>query len=303
MEELLDQLETAIKEKDKEALISIIIDKVNNSNRVNLINGYKDTYNRDLFEDLSKNFKSDFLDLILGAFKTPLEYDVDILYTALDKFSSDKDVITEIVCFRSQKQIEKIKEKYQEKYGKDLIEDIKRKTSGDYQKIILNLLNFNRNQNSTPDLEQCDKIAEELYKAGEGKIGTNEEVFINYFTTLSKEELLAVSKAYHSKYSKTMLDVLHNEFSGNEKKLLESILYSFFSPSEYYAREIMDSIKGAGTNDAKLIRCIITRYNYDMKRIKKYFKRIYQKNMLDEVKDDVSGSYGKLIEELINKSD
>lgn len=303
MEELLDQLETAIKEKDKEALISIIIDKVNDSNRVNIIKEYKDTYNRDLFEDLSKNFKSDFLDLISGAFKTPLEYDVDLLYTALDKFSSDKDVITEIVCFRSQKQIEKIKEKYQEKYGKDLIEDIKKKTSGDYQKIILNLLNYNRNQNSTPDLEQCDKIAEELYKAGEGKIGTNEEVFINYFTTLSKEELLAVCKAYHSKYSKTMLSVLHNEFSGNEKKLLESILYSFFSPSEYYAREIMDSIKGAGTNDAKLIRCIVSRYNYDMKRIKKYFKKIYQKNLLDEVKDDVSGSYGKLIEELINKSD
>lgn len=303
MEELLDQLETAIKEKDKEALIPIIIDKINDSNRMNIIKEYKDTYNRDLFEDFSKNFKSEFLELILGAFKTPLEYDTDLLYKALDKFNSDKDIISEIICFRSQKQIDKIKEKYQEKYGKDLIEDLKKKTSGDYQKIILNLLNFNRNKNTTPHLEQCKTIAEELYKAGEGKIGTNEEVFINYFTILSKEELLAVCKAYHRKYSKTMLNVLHNEFSGNEKKLLECILYSIFSPSEYFAREIMDSIKGIGTNDAKLIRCVLTRYNYDMKRIKKYFKKIYQKNLLDEIKDEVTGSYGKLLEELINKSD
>ena len=42
----------------------------------------------------------------------------------------------------------------------------------------------NRSKNKEPDLENCSKIADELYKAGEGKIGTNVDVFTNYFTTL-----------------------------------------------------------------------------------------------------------------------
>ena len=40
-----------------------------------------------------------------------------------------------------------------------------------------------------------------------------------------------------------------------------------------------------------------------MKLIKKYFKKIYQKTLLEEVKDDVSGSYGKILELLIDKHD
>ena len=67
--------------------------------------------------------------------------------------------------------------------------------------------------------------AQQLYKAGEGKIGTNEEIFIKYFTSLSKEELLLVCKEYHRQYKRIMLDAIEEEFSSNVKDLLKIILY------------------------------------------------------------------------------
>ena len=100
-----------------------------------------------------------------------------------------------------------------------------------------------------------------------------------------------------------MLDVIENEFGGNEKKLLTVMLYALFSPSEFFAKQIMESIKGIGTDDVKLIRSVITRYSIDMKKVKKYFKKMYNKELLDEVKDDVNGSYGRILEALINKHD
>ena len=302
MSETLDQLESAVKEKNDEIIISIT-QNFTNEERVKLREDYKVKFGRDLLEDFSNNFKDEFLKTIIGVFQSPIEYDVDILHKSLDKFVSDKDIITEVICFRSQRRLKLIRAKYQEKYGKDLIEDIKNKTSGDYQKIILNLLEDNRSKNKEPDLENCSKIADELYTAGEGKIGTDEDVFTNYFTTLSKEELLEVCKSYHRKHAKTMLDVFHNEFSGKEKKLLDNILYSLFAPSEYFARQINKAIKGFSTDNDKLIRCIITRYSIDMKRVKKYYKRIYQKELLDDVKNDVKGSYERILETLINKHD
>ena len=302
MSDTLDKLEAAVTGKDENALINIAINNTN-AQRVKLRDDYKAKFGRDLLDDFKNNFKSDFLDTVTGVFKTPAEYDADLLYTAMKGIGSDKDVITEVLCFRDQKRINEIKAKFQEKYGKDLVAEIKSETSGDYQKIVLQLLEGGRQENAQADLQKCSGIADELYKAGEDKLGTDEATFIKYFTSLSPAELLLVCKEYHKKYKKNMLDVLKSEFDGNEKNLLIRILYSMFSPSEYFAEQIMYAVAGAGTNDAQLIRCIISRYSIDMKKVKKYYKKLYNKELLDAVKGDVAGNYGKILEALINKHD
>ena len=302
MSDTLDQLEAAVTGKDENALIDIAINNTN-AQRVKLRDDYKAKFGRDLLDDFKNNFKSEFLDTVTGVFKTPAEYDADLLYTAMKGIGSDKDVITEVLCFRDQKRINEIKAKFQEKYGKDLVAEIKSETSGDYQKIVLQLLEGGRQENAQADLQKCSGIADELYKAGEDKLGTDEATFIKYFTSLSPAELLLVCKEYHKKYKKNMLDVLKSEFDGNEKNLLIRILYSMFSPSEYFAEQIMYAVAGAGTNDAQLIRCIISRYSIDMKKVKKYYKKLYNKELLDAVKGDVAGNYGKILEALINKHD
>ena len=302
MSDELDKLEAAVTGKDENYFIDLTLNKTN-SERIKLRDDYKAKFGRDLLEDFEKNFKSDFLETLIGVFKSPAEYDADLLYKAMKGIGSDKDIITEVLCFRNPERINQIKEKFQEKYGKDLVAEIKSETSGDYQKIVLKLLEGDRAQDGKADVEKCAGIAEELYKAGEGKIGTDDSVFIKYFTSLSPNELLIVCKEYHKKYKKNMLDVIENEFGGNEKKLLTVMLYALFSPSEFFAKQIMESIKGIGTDDVKLIRSVITRYSIDMKKVKKYFKKMYNKELLDEVKDDVNGSYGRILEALINKHD
>lgn len=302
MSDELDKLEAAVTGKDENYFIDLTLNKTN-SERIKLRDDYKAKFGRDLLEDFEKNFKSDFLETLIGVFKSPAEYDADLLYKAMKGIGSDKDIITEVLCFRNPERINQIKEKFQEKYGKDLVAEIKSETSGDYQKIVLKLLEGDRTQDGKADVEKCSGIADELYKAGEGKIGTDESIFIKYFTSLSPNELLIVCKEYHKKYKKNMLDVIENEFGGNEKKLLTVMLYALFSPSEFFAKQIMESIKGVGTDNSKLIRSIISRYSIDMKKVKKYFKKMYNKELLDEVKDDVSGSYGKILEALINKHD
>ena len=223
MSDELDKLEAAVTGKDENFFIELSLNKTN-SERVKLRDDYKAKFGRDLLEDFGKNFKSDFLETLIGIFKTPAEYDADLLYNAMKGIGSNKDIITEVLCFRNPERINQIKAKFQEKYGKDLVAEIKSETSGDYQKIVLRLLEGDRTQDGKADLQKCSGIAEELYKAGEDKLGTDEATFIKYFTSLSPSELLLVCKEYHKKYKKNMLDVIENEFNGNEKKLLIVIL-------------------------------------------------------------------------------
>lgn len=302
MTDAVDKLEAAVKGKDENAMIEIVLNNTN-SERIKLRDDYKAKFNRDLLEDFKKSFSSDFLLTIEGVFKSPAEYDADLLNKAMKGIGSDKNIITEVLCFRNQKRIGQIKEVYQEKYGKDLVAEIKSETSGDYQKICMNILEGTRGETEQADVQKCSEIANELYKAGEDKMGTDEATFIKYFTSLSAGDLLLVCKEYHKKYKKNMLDIIESEFGGDVKKLLTDILYSLYSPSEYFAKQIAESVKGIGTDDAKLIRSIISRYSIDMKKVKKYYKKMYNKELLDEVKADVSGNYGKILEALINKHD
>lgn len=301
-DEELTKLESALKSKDENTITNITMNH-STSERVKMREKYKSKFNRDLIDDIEKYTKSDLSTLLTSIYKDPVEYDTDLLYKAMKGIGTNDDILIEVISFRNFQRLSKIKEKFQEKYKKDLISEIKSETSGDYKDTLIALLEKERSNNKQADLDTCQKIAEELYGSGEGKLGTNESTFIKYFTTLSAEEISIVGKEYHKKYKKNMLDVIENEFGGNEKKLLTVMLYALFSPSEFFAKQIMESIKGVGTDNSKLIRSIISRYSIDMKKVKKYFKKMYNKELLDEVKDDVSGSYGKILEALINKHD
>ena len=300
MSDEIEQLEKAVSGKDEQGIITFTLNH-SNEQRVKLRADYQAKYSKDLLKDFESKFKGEFKDILIGLYKSPVEYDADLLYNAMKGIGSDKEVITEVLCFRSPERINEIKAKFQEKYGKELIPEIKSETSGDYQKTTLLLLEANRGTNSSPDLEKCTNIAKELYNAGEGKLGTNEEVFINYFTSLSPEELLLTCKEYHKNHKKNMLDTIDNEFDGHIRDLLKIILYGLYSPSEFFAKQIHDSVAGLGTSDNKLIRSIISRADIDMKKIKKYYKKLYNKDMIEQVNDDLSGSYKTIIEGLMNK--
>lgn len=294
MSDELEQFEKAVMGNDENTLATITLNH-SNAERVKLRGDYQAKFGRDLLKDFDSKLKSDFKTCMVGLYKDPAEYDADLLYIAMKGIGSDKEVITEVLTFRTPDRINEIKAKFQEKYGKDLVSEIKGETSGIYQKIAMILLEGNRGTNSSPDLDNCTKIAKEIYDAGEGKIGTNEDIFIKYFTSLSKEELLLVCKEYHKNHGKNMLDTIENEFSSNVKDLLKIILYSLYSPSEYFAKQIKGSVAGAGTSDNKLIRCVISRADIDMKKIKKYYKKMFNAEMIDDVKNDISGAYQTVI--------
>ena len=300
MSDELEQFEKAVMANDESTLVNITVSH-SNEERVKLRADYQAKFGRDLLKDFESKLKSDFKECMLGLYKPPAEYDADLLYFAMKGIGSDKEVITEVLSFRTPERLNEVKAKFQEKYGKDLVAEIKSETSGDYQKTVMLMLEHDRNKNNNPDLEKCKKIAEELYNAGENKFGTNESVFIKYFTSLSAKELQLVSKEYHKNYKKNIVQVIENEFSGILKNLFKNILYGLYNPAEYYARKIYEAVDGIGTADEQLIRCIVTRCEIDIKLIKRYFKQIFKKDMVQRIKENCSSKYQKLLESIMSK--
>ena len=286
---------------DDKILIEIA-SKRTHKQRMKIRQAYKILFGRDLMDDLKSDLSGDYKKTMLALFTDPIEYDVESLYYAMKGLGTDEDTLIEILASRPGWYINKIKKKYKEKYNKELEDDVKGDTSGNFRNLLISLLQANRSTNQTPDKDECEKIANELYQAGEKKIGTDEPIFNKYFALYSPHELLVIAREYHKLTGNLLTKAIDKEFSGDIKKLLKTILYVQISPSEYFATRIRDAVHGIGTNEKILTRVIVTRCEIDLPIMKQYYKQLYGKDMIKDIEDDVSGDYKKLLIAICNQS-
>ena len=285
---------------DEEHLI-LVVTSNKTQERLKIKKAYEEKYKKNLIDDLKSELSGKFEDAMVALFKEPVEYDCECIYNAMKGAGTDENCLIEVIASRPNWLLEKIKKKYSELYKKELVEDIKADTSGDFQKILEGILRCKRSEVKEINKENCEKIAKELSETKEEGWVVNDEssAFYNYIMNSSPKELSAIAREYYRLSGKTILDGIENNFKGDAKDLLKSILYSLVSPSEYFATRIKKAIEGFGTDNKTLIRILITRCEVDMNIIKKYYKQLYKKDMIEDIKNDISGDYQKLMIELI----
>ena len=282
---------------DEDALIKIVANR-SNAQRQKIKEEYKTAYGRDLISDLKSELRGKLEDAMVALFTEPIEYDVDSLNRAMKGAGTDEDAVIEIITSRPNWMLKKIKEKFKQKYNKELESAVKSDFHGDLERLLVSILQCKRSENNNPNQSECANLAKELFDAGEKKWGTDSSIFNKIFTGCSPTEIACIAREYHKISGHTILDGIDKEFSGNTKKALRSIVYALISPSEYFATRVQDAIKGFGTNDHLLIRVLITRDEIDMPQIKQYYKQLYGNDMVEDIKKDIGGDYKKLMVEL-----
>ena len=291
-------LNEAIKSsKGQNEIIKIMCNRTNEE-RQKIKQLYITSYGEDLEKALRSKLSGNFEDCIVALLNTPSEYDAKQLHKAIAGLGTDEDRLTEIIATRPKWKIEEIKAEYEKLYNVTLEKDIQGDTSGTYRQLLVALLQGGRSENPYPNEKECKKICEELYNGGEAIKGTDNDLFIKYFANKSPAELAMVPRLYHKKYNKSLLDVIEKEFSGDVKVLFSTLLKALVKPAEYFATRVNKAVKGWGTNNNLLIRILVTRDEIDMPQIKKCYKELYKKDMLEDIKDDTSGDYRELLIEL-----
>ena len=282
---------------DEATLIKVVANRTNRQRQI-IKDQYKQAFGRDLIADLKSELHGKMEDAFIALFTNPVEFDADSLRNAMHGMGTDEDTLIEIIASRNNQQLAAIKQCYNTKYNRDLEADIKSETHGTFQHLLVSLLQGQRSNNPHPDQGRCAAIAKEIFDAGEAKLGTDESVFNKYFASLSPIELACVAQHYHKITGHTILDAIDKEFHGDSKKAFRTIVYATLSPSEYFATRVKDAIKGFGTRDTLLIRILVSRDEIDMPQIKQYYKQLYGKDMVEDIKSDISGDYQKLMVEL-----
>lgn len=123
--------------------------------------------------------------------------DAHTLRKAMKGFGTDEDKLIEVICGRNNEQRQEIQRQYKTHFGKDLIDDIKSETSGNFEKLLVGLLR-----------PIVDYYCAELNDAMAG-LGTDEEVLIEILCTLSNVEIHTIKNQYlRCKLKKTYTYIL-----------------------------------------------------------------------------------------------
>uniref|UniRef100_A0AAY5KE46 Annexin n=1 Tax=Esox lucius TaxID=8010 RepID=A0AAY5KE46_ESOLU len=191
-------LDKAIKAKgvDENTIIDVLA-KRSNAQRQQIKASYEKSSGKPLDAALKSALKGELEDVVLALLRTPAQYDAQQLRLAMKGLGTDEDTLIEILASRTNKEIREIKVAYKEEYKKELEDEIKSDTSGDFRTALLSLCKANRSEDTTVNLELADSDARTLYEAGEKRKGTDCSVFIDILTTRSAPQLRQTFESFN----------------------------------------------------------------------------------------------------------
>ena len=290
----VEDLKQLIENADYSSMTDFITRKTHKE-RMRLRQIYKQKFDKDLMSDLKSSFAGIYLKIILGLFTDPVEFDIDYIYKCL-KEDTSYNILIEIFASRPDWYLNKIKNLYQRKYNIELEEHIKEGTLDDFKKLLLQILQSERSTNQSPDVDQCKKLAEDLEQEESENLTVDSPIINSIFIKSSPQELVSISQEYNKSTQKLITQTIDEHFKGNVKNLLNAILMAKISPSEYYANVMHESID----DEDIILKVIISRAEIDFTQIKKYYLKLYENNVVNDIKKD-SHEYTNLLVAICNK--
>ncbi|CAH8579867.1 unnamed protein product [Schistosoma rodhaini] len=263
---------------------------------------YKAIFGKELTSKFDSELSGKFHQCMVALCRTPSELDAIELRKAMRGAGTDEEVLIEILCTRTNEQIREICEAYTKIYkGRSLERDLKDETSGYFKRVLVALVQGDRDENQNVDECRARKDAEELYQAGEQRWGTDESKFIQILGHRSYAHLRLVFQHYSSLGRRDIESALKSEMSGDLLRAMLTVVRCVMNKQKYFAEKLKTSMKGAGTSDSTLIRIVVGRSGIDMARIKKEFLTLTGKTLESWIADDTSGDYRRILLTLVGE--
>ncbi|KAM5141096.1 annexin A11 [Mantella aurantiaca] len=287
---------------DEKAIIECLGSR-SNRQRQQISLSFKTAYGKDLIKDLKSELSGNFEKTILAMMKAPALYAAYELNEAMKGAGTDEECLIEILASRPNKEIHEINSVYKTEFKKTLEQALKSDTSGHFERLLVSLCQGNRDESSNVDMSLVQRDVQELYAAGEKRLGTDESKFNAILCTRSRAHLNAVFYEYQRTYNRDLEKSICREMSGDLERGLLAVVKCLKNTSAFFAERLYKAMKGAGTKDKTLIRIMVSRSEVDLLDIRQEYKRMYGKSLYTDITGDTSGDYRKILLKLCNGSD
>ncbi|EGZ15193.1 hypothetical protein PHYSODRAFT_561117 [Phytophthora sojae] len=257
---------------------------------------YQQLYGKELRKVLKSETSGDF-GRLLQLISRPLpEGEASILRKATKGFGTKEKLLYPVIMGRTNVELAILKKTYFEKYGRDLGSTLDGELSGDLKKVLLAALQAPLEQ-FNPALhtaQRAEADADALYKAGQGRLGTDERTFIGILVSSPPQHLQAVNAWYVKKHKNDLVKAVKKEFGGDAEDALLFLVRMALEPLELLSELFEKTMKGFGTDEDALSAAVV-RYHLVLQDIRAAYKKKFGKELRDRIHGEVSGDYRKLL--------
>ncbi|EPQ15277.1 Annexin A11 [Myotis brandtii] len=287
---------------DEQAIIDCLGSR-SNKQRQQILLSFKTAYGKDLIKDLKSELSGNFEKTILALMKTPILFDVYEIKEAIKGAGTDEACLIEILASRNNDHIRELSRAYQAEFRKTLEEAIRSDTSGHFQRLLISLSQGNRDESTNVDMSLVQRDVQELYAAGENRLGTDESKFNAILCARSRAHLVAVFNEYQRMTGRDIEKSICREMSGDLEQGMLAVVKCLKNTPAFFAERLNKAMRGAGTKDRTLIRIMVSRSEIDLLDIRTEYKRLYGKSLYHDITGDTSGDYRKILLKICGGND
>ncbi|CAL8071372.1 unnamed protein product [Calicophoron daubneyi] len=252
--------------------------------RLRIKEHYKACFGKDLIEETDNKLSSNFKDLVKTLLYDRATVNAKAMYKAMKGGGTNERTIAEILCTSSNREIEEMKEAYKNVLAEEGIHDTDRTLERDLERELTIL-----------DRSLVESDTREIYGAGEGRLGTDEDTIIRIITTRNIWHIKAVASLYEAKSGTPLLDAIHSETRGDFRDALKLLVSTCISPTQVFSELLRNAMAGAGTKDSTLIRIIVMHCESDLGNISKQFEKDQGEVLEKWIRKETSGNYRRLL--------
>ncbi|KAK6115490.1 hypothetical protein DH2020_007759 [Rehmannia glutinosa] len=224
----------------------------------------------------------------------PSERDAYLANEATKRWTSSNQVLMEIACTRSPKELLLARDAYHARFKRSLEEDVAYHTSGDFCKLLVPLVSSYRYGGDDVNLTLAKSEAKLLHKKISEKAYGCDDV-IRILATRSKAQIIATLNQYKNEFGNDINKDLNADPKDEFLALLRATVKCLIFPEKYFEKVIRLAINKQGTDEGALTRVVATRAEVDTKIIKDLYHKRNSVPLDRAIGKDTSGDYEKML--------
>jgi len=248
---------------------------------------FKKSLEKDIIGDTSGNYQTLLRDLL----RPVLGYKIESIKKAVKGLGTRESILIDVITQSSNAEIAQMKQQYP-----DIERDISKDTSFNFRKVLLELLKGTRQETNVIDDTKAQAVANELYKAGEMRLGTNDSKFVDVMTTYSPYFLDRVNHHYTRMFGNSLYKAIEKETSGD---YCLALIACAKPPDAYFADRLKRATRGIGTDDWGLIYVFALHDKAQLKHISKVYTDRGHGILPSDIERDTSGNFRKTLISLL----